>query len=219
MPLISWFLVACVQVNCETLVVGQTKKYVQQACEEWTARISYKKLEIVDLDTPDPSYQPPLLPAWRPTVVTAFSRNHFKHGLLLLRSLGNTASNPTVSKKYSVSMVVWTMDEFNEVEKKYLDCVIQEVKEVGVEAEVRRFPFEKYPTWMRLNASLISNQDGGKGALHSENLDVKIKSACFYQLELLFKDNGNFDFELVLYDFDIFHLCSKFYILHIQFPC
>ena len=212
--------VACVQVNCETLVVGQTKKYVQQACGEWTDRISYKKLEIVDLDALDPAYQPPLLPAWRPTVVTAFSRNHFKYGLLLLRSLGNAASNPTVSKKYSVSMVVWTMDEFNEVEKKYLDCVIQELKEVGVEAEVRRFPFENYPTWMRLNASLIANHDGGKGALHSENLDVKTKNACFYLLELSFKHNGTFHRELVLYGFNnVFHPCSKFYVLHIQFPC
>ena len=151
------------QASCETLVVGQTKKYVQQGCSEWVEKLYYKKLEVVNLDNPNPALQPPILSNWRPTVVTAFSRNHLKHGLLLLRSVGKAASDPIVTKKYKVCLVVWTMEEFNKAESKYVDCVIRELQELGMEAEVRRFPFENYPTWMRLNASLIQFHEGGKG--------------------------------------------------------
>ncbi|KAG0588641.1 hypothetical protein KC19_2G258500 [Ceratodon purpureus] len=151
------------RVNCKTLVVGHSTKYVEQACPAWTREIYYKEREVVYIDTPDSTQEPITLPEWRPTIVTAFSSNHFKYGLLLLRSIGKQASSFRVKQSYNVSVVAWTMDEFSPKQKKYLSCVIKELEGLGVKAEARKFPFEKYPVWMRLNKDLIAIHDGGKG--------------------------------------------------------
>ena len=151
-------------MNCKTLVVGHSSKYVEQACPAWTKEIYYKEREVVYLDTPDLTQKPIILPKWRPTVVTAFSSNHFKYGLLLLRSVGKQASSFRVKQTYNISVVAWTMDEFSPAQEKALSCVIEELEAMGVQAEARRFPFNDYPVWMRLNKDLIAIHDGGKGA-------------------------------------------------------
>lgn len=150
-------------VKCKTLVVGHSTKYVEQACSAWTRKIYYKEREVVYLDTPDSAQQAVTLAEWRPTIVTAFSSNHFKYGLLLLRSIGKQASSFRVRKSYNVSVVAWTMDEFTPKQEQYLNCVIQELDALGVKAEARKFPFEEYPVWMRLDKDLIAVHDGGKG--------------------------------------------------------
>lgn len=55
------------------------------------------------------------------------------------------------------------MDEFTPRQEQYLNCVIQELDALGVKAEARKFPFEEYPVWMRLDKDLIAVHDGGKG--------------------------------------------------------
>jgi hypothetical protein len=117
------FFFGVFQEKCKTLVVGETKKYVEQACAKWTDRFQYKDLKIVDLDEPDdpaPQVTLPSMATWRPTIVTGFSRNHLHVGLLLLRSVGKAASNPIVYKLYNGSLVVWVMEEFNSSETKNL---------------------------------------------------------------------------------------------------
>ncbi|KAH9558679.1 hypothetical protein CY35_06G020000 [Sphagnum magellanicum] len=154
------------QARCKTLVVGETKKYVQQACANWTDGFQYENLKIVDLDKPDPLASPQLPPmaAWRPTIVTGFSRNHLRVGLLLMRSVGKSASNPIVSKHYNVSLVVWVMEEFNSSETNYFDCQVWELKEVyHIDVEVRKPDFTKYPVWMRINPNLFDVDQGGRG--------------------------------------------------------
>lgn len=159
-------------MDCRTLVVAHSTKYVEQACPAWTREIYYKEREVVYLDTPDLTQKPVDLPEWRPTIVTAFSSNHFKYGLLLLRSIGRQASSFRVRERYNVSVVAWTMDEFTLKQKKYLNCVILELAALGVKAEARKFPFEEYPVWMRLDKDLIAIHDGGKGANLSTNLNL-----------------------------------------------
>jgi hypothetical protein len=154
------------QARCKTLVVGETKKYVQQACANWTDGFQYENLKIVDLDKPDPLASPQLPPmaAWRPTIVTGFSRNHLRVGLLLMRSVGKSASNPIVSKHYNVSLVVWVMEEFNSSETNYFDCQVRELKEVyHIDVEVRKPDFTKYPVWMHINPNLFDVDQGGRG--------------------------------------------------------
>ncbi|KAH9538094.1 hypothetical protein CY35_16G087200 [Sphagnum magellanicum] len=152
------------QASCETLIVGETKKYVEQACAIWTDKLQYKNLKIVNLDEMDPASQPPTLMTWRPTIVTGFSRNHLRVGLLLLRSVGRAAANPIVSKHYNVSLVVWVMEEFTSSETEHLNCTIKELKDVyHINVELRKADFAKYPTWMRINPSLFNIQEGGRG--------------------------------------------------------
>lgn len=157
-------LVGWLQVKCKKLVVGHSTRYVEQACPAWTYDMFYEELLVVDLDTPDPRQQPPVLAEWRPTIVTAFSSNHFKYGLLLLRSIHKAA--PSIRANYNVSVVAWTMDELSREQENYLNCVLLELAVSGIHAETRKFPFLDYPSWMRLNKSLIAIHDGGKGTMH-----------------------------------------------------
>ncbi len=167
--ILSWIFVflGVFQAWCKTLVVGETKKYVQQACAKWTDWFQYEDLKIVDLDEPgDPAPQVvlPTMATWRPTIVTGFSRNHLRVGLLLLRSVGKAASNPIVSKHYNVSFVVWVMEEFNSSETKSFDCTVQELRDVyHINVEVRKPNLTKYPVWMRINPSRFNINEGGRG--------------------------------------------------------
>ncbi len=161
------FFLDVFQAKCKTLVVGETKKYIEQACAKWTDRFQYKDLKIVNLDKPDdpaPQVSLPSMATWRPTIVTGFSRNHLHVGLLLLRSVGKAASNPILSKLYNVSLVVWVMEEFNSSETKNFDCTVWELKEVyHIDVEVRKPNFTKYPDWMRINPSHFHIDEGGRG--------------------------------------------------------
>jgi hypothetical protein len=155
------------QARCKTLVVGETKKYVEQARAKWTDWFQYEDLKIVDLDKPDdpaPQVVLPTMVTWRPTIVTGFSRNHLRVGLLLLRSVGKAASNPIVTKHYNVSLVVWVMEEFNSSETKSFDCTVQELMDVyHINVEVRKPNLTKYPVWMRINPSHFNINEGGRG--------------------------------------------------------
>jgi len=185
-------LTLLLQASCETLIVGETKKYVEQACAIWTDKLQYKNLKIVNLDEMDPASQPPTLMTWRPTIVTGFSRNHLRVGLLLLRSVGRAAANPIVSKHYNVSLVVWVMEEFTSSETEHLNCTIKELKDVyHINVELRKADFAKYPTWMRINPSLFNIQEGGRGEdfflhLHvffhnfSRSINQSLQQFCCY---------------------------------------
>ena len=88
----------------------------------------------------------------RPTVVTGFSENHLSVGLLLLRSIAKATSDARETMpEFTVSVVLWTMDEFWGKDKDDLDCVVREMQATaGVDVEVRRFKFWIFPGWMRL---------------------------------------------------------------------
>lgn len=146
-------------------MLGGTKKHGPQPSADELRRYNFvwNSMEIVDLDRDDPARQPPslIMSEWRPTIVTGFSSNHVEVGLLLLRSLGKMALNQT---EYSVSVVVWTMNEFPPMARKALACVAQELETLyNVPTEVRRFDFDAWPDWMRVNQKLGPNL--GKGTL------------------------------------------------------
>jgi hypothetical protein len=134
----------------------------------------------VDLDKSDPLASPQLPPMaeWRPTIVTGFSRNHLRVGLLLMRSVGKSALNPIVSKHYNVSLVVWVMEEFNSSETNYFDCQVRELKEVyHIDVEVRKPDFTKYPVWMHINPNLFDVDQGGRGGW--EFFSFIMEALCF----------------------------------------
>lgn len=115
----------------------------------------------MDLDTEDPAREPPSLSEseWQPTIVTAFSSNHLEVGLLFLRSVGRAAVGQSA---YNISIVVWTMNEFPPSAKTAFACVIEELQSLyKVRTEVRAFPFEAWPSWMRINQKRGYN--GGRG--------------------------------------------------------
>jgi hypothetical protein len=81
------------QEKCKTLVIGETKKYIEYACVKWIDKFQYKDLKIMDLDKPNdlaPQVILPSMTTWRPTIVIGFSKNHLHVGLLLLKSVGKT---------------------------------------------------------------------------------------------------------------------------------
>ncbi|KAG0600979.1 hypothetical protein M758_11G075400 [Ceratodon purpureus] len=152
--------------QCKHLVLGGTKKHGPQPSADELRRYNFvwNSMEIVDLDRDDPARQPPslIMSEWRPTIVTGFSSNHVEVGLLLLRSLGKMALNQT---EYSVSVVVWTMNEFPPMARKALACVAQELETLyNVPTEVRRFDFDAWPDWMRVNQKLGPNLGKGEYA-------------------------------------------------------
>jgi hypothetical protein len=146
--------------------MGGTKKYNPQPSLDELKRYGFvwSSMEVVDLDRDDPARQPPSLPMseWQPTIVTGFSSNHVEVGLLLLRSLGKMAFDQT---EYSVSVVVWTMNEFPPIARRALACVVEELERLyNVPTEVRRFDFVAWPDWMRVNQKLGPNLGAGTPA-------------------------------------------------------
>ncbi|KAL2612053.1 hypothetical protein R1flu_023745 [Riccia fluitans] len=112
------------------------------------------RLRVVKLDEEVPSRTRPDFPRekWQPTIVTAFSGNHFPVASLLLRSLAKAGKEAADAGIYNISVVVYSIEEFNSTLQGLFDCVVREMNEVyHVKTEARVFNFSAVPEWMRLD--------------------------------------------------------------------
>ncbi|KAL2612056.1 hypothetical protein R1flu_023748 [Riccia fluitans] len=122
-----------------------------------------ESLRVVNLDEESPDRSPPNLPRekWRPTIITAFSGNHFPVGSLLLRSLAKAGKEAADAGMFNISVVVYSMEEFNSTLRGIFDCVVREMNEVyHIPTEARVFNFSAVPEWMRLDPLPTSNSTG-----------------------------------------------------------
>lgn len=144
------------KIRCGTTVVGDSARYVPQLTLEWAQLMQWQSLRVVNLDDEDPARAGPGIPRenWRPTVVTAFSTNHFAVGSLLLRSLAKAGKEAADAGLYNVSVIAYQLEEFNSTLQPLLDCVVREMnEEYNVNTELRLFNFSAVPAWMRINES------------------------------------------------------------------
>ncbi|KAL3698409.1 hypothetical protein R1sor_012485 [Riccia sorocarpa] len=142
------------RVTCGVMVIGESSNYVPQLTLEWAQLIQWQTLRVVNLDEEVPSRSAPQLPQemWQPTVVTAFSGNHFPVAALLLRSLAKAGQEAADAGLYNISVVVYSIEKFNSTLQGIFDCVVREMNEVyHVSTEARVFNFSAVPEWMRLD--------------------------------------------------------------------
>jgi len=110
------------------MVVGKTSQYLPQLStfeNQTTGRLVFRQMHVVNFDALADA-QMPVVAGVRPTVVTGFSANHLSAGLLLLRSISRAAFTAKErNASFSVSVVVWAMEEFRGKDRDDLRCVVK----------------------------------------------------------------------------------------------
>jgi len=157
------------QVTCNHMVVGKTSQYLPQLFtfeNRTSGRFAWHQIHVVELDSiADPPL--PVVNVVRPTIVTGFSANHLSAGLLLLRSVAKATSMAReTNASFTVSVVVWTMEEFRGKDRDDLLCVVKEMNETWrLDVEVRSFKFWQFPEWMRIKQAHVGFNEFGTGEL------------------------------------------------------